>query len=123
MDADELCEKHEPDCEPDHGADPAGVADACDAQVRHLIDGVFEAGGGKGIAFAGALAAAEKDADLKEWVNVAGTSTGPIVAALLVVATTCRGTGELPSEAADDFAAALASVCAASPGDFSPWWS
>lgn len=46
-------------------------------------DSVFEGGGVKGLAFAGALAAAEK-AGVEEWVNVAGTSAGAIVAALLV---------------------------------------
>jgi NTE family protein len=52
---------------------------------RHRADGVFEGGGVKGIAFAGAIAAAEKDAGVKEWVNLAGTSAGAIVAALLAV--------------------------------------
>jgi len=51
---------------------------------RCRADGVFEGGGVKGIAFAGALAAAEQDAGVREWVNVAGTSAGAIVAALLV---------------------------------------
>src|SRR5579884_2507268 len=50
---------------------------------RHRADGVFEGGGVKGIAFAGALAAAERDAGVREWVNVAGTSAGSIVSALL----------------------------------------
>jgi NTE family protein len=52
---------------------------------RHRADGVFEGGGVKGIAFAGAIAAAEQDAGVKEWVNLAGTSAGAIVAALLAV--------------------------------------
>jgi NTE family protein len=51
---------------------------------RHRADGVFEGGGVKGIAFAGAISAAERDAGVEEWVNVAGTSAGSIVAALLV---------------------------------------
>jgi len=51
---------------------------------RNRADGVFEGGGVKGIAFAGALAAAEQDAGVREWVNVAGTSAGSIVSALLV---------------------------------------
>jgi NTE family protein len=51
---------------------------------RQRADGVFEGGGVKGIAFAGAIAAAERDAGVKEWVNVAGTSAGSIVSALLV---------------------------------------
>ena len=51
---------------------------------RTRADGVFEGGGVKGIAFAGALASAEEDAGVREWVNVAGTSAGSIVSALLV---------------------------------------
>ena len=45
-------------------------------------DGVFEGGGVKGLAFAGAVQAAE-EAGITRWVNVAGTSAGSIVAALL----------------------------------------
>src|SRR5215212_2042489 len=52
---------------------------------EHRADGVFEGGGVKGIAFAGAVAAAEEEAGVHEWVNVAGTSAGAIVAALLAV--------------------------------------
>jgi len=48
-------------------------------------DGVFEGGGVKGIAFAGAIAAAEEEAGVEEWVNVAGASAGAITAALLAV--------------------------------------
>jgi NTE family protein len=51
---------------------------------RNRADAVFEGGGVKGIAFAGAIASAEQDAGVQEWVNVAGTSAGAIVAALLV---------------------------------------
>lgn len=51
---------------------------------RYRADAVFEGGGVKGIAFAGAIAAAERDAGVKEWVNLAGTSAGSIVSALLV---------------------------------------
>jgi len=51
---------------------------------RSRADAVFEGGGVKGIAFAGAIAAAEQDAGVTEWVNVAGTSAGAIVASLLV---------------------------------------
>ena len=47
---------------------------------RHRADGVFEGGGVKGIAFAGAIAAAEQDGGVEEWVNLAGTSAGSIVA-------------------------------------------
>jgi NTE family protein len=46
-------------------------------------DGVFEGGGVKGIAFAGALAAAERELGIREWVNVAGTSAGAIAACLV----------------------------------------
>lgn len=44
-------------------------------------DGVFEGGGVKGIGFAGALAAAEAHGVV--WQNLAGTSAGAIVAALV----------------------------------------
>jgi NTE family protein len=47
-------------------------------------DAVFEGGGVKGIAFAGAVRAAEVELGIREWVNVAGTSAGAIAAALLV---------------------------------------
>ena len=47
-------------------------------------DGVFEGGGVKGIAFVGALEAAEA-VGIARWVNVAGTSAGSIVASLLAV--------------------------------------
>jgi hypothetical protein len=47
-------------------------------------DAVFEGGGVKGIAFAGAIAAAE-EAGVREWKNVAGTSAGAIAACLLAV--------------------------------------
>lgn len=47
-------------------------------------DAVFEGGGVKGIAFAGAITAAE-EAGVKEWKNVAGTSAGAIAACLLAV--------------------------------------
>ena len=52
-------------------------------------DGVFEGGGVKGIAFVGALEAAE-EFGIARWVNVAGTSAGAIVASLLAM-------GESPS--------------------------
>jgi NTE family protein len=51
--------------------------------VPREADAVFEGGGVKGIAFAGAIKAAE-DAGIEEWKNVAGTSAGAIVACLLV---------------------------------------
>jgi NTE family protein len=62
---------------------------------RHRADGVFEGGGVKGIAFAGAISSAERDADVQEWVNVAGTSAGSIVAALLVAGYDAAGLQKL----------------------------
>jgi NTE family protein len=47
-------------------------------------DGVFSGGGIKGLAFAGALEAAD-DAGYDEWVKVAGTSAGAITAMMLAV--------------------------------------
>jgi NTE family protein len=47
-------------------------------------DAVFEGGGVKGVALAGAVAAAEQ-AGVRVWKNVAGTSAGAIVACLIVV--------------------------------------
>jgi NTE family protein len=52
------------------------------------LNAVFEGGGVKGIAFAGALVAAEKHG--AEWQSVAGTSAGAIVAALLAAGYTAR---------------------------------
>jgi NTE family protein len=69
------------------------------ADERHRADGVFEGGGVKGIALAGALAAAEQDAGVKEWVNVAGTSAGAIVAALLVAGYDAAGLRRIMGEA------------------------
>ncbi len=60
----------------------------------HRADGVFEGGGVKGIAFVGALQAAA-DAGITEWVNVAGTSAGAIVAALLAADYDATGLDEL----------------------------
>ena len=53
----------------------------------------------KGIAFAGAIAAAEKDAGVKEWVNLAGTSAGSIVSALLVAGYHGAGLQKILSDA------------------------
>ena len=58
---------------------------------RHRADAVFEGGGVKGVAFAGATATAERDASVREWVNVAGTPARSIVAALLVVGYDAEG--------------------------------
>src|SRR5712691_943012 len=66
---------------------------------RHRADGVFEGGGVKGIAFAGAIAAAEKDAGVEEWVNLAGTSAGSIVSALLVAGYDGAGLQKILAEA------------------------
>ncbi len=54
------------------------------ATLPPQADAVFEGGGVKGIAFAGAVRAAEQ-AGVREWKNVAGTSAGAIAACLLVV--------------------------------------
>jgi NTE family protein len=66
---------------------------------RHRADAVFEGGGVKGIAFAGAIASAERDAGVKEWVNLAGTSAGSIVSALLVVGYDAAGLQKILAEA------------------------
>ena len=58
-------------------------------------DGVFEGGGVKGLAFAGALAAAADETGVRSWVNVAGTSAGSIVAALLVAGYDAEGLREV----------------------------
>ena len=65
----------------------------------HRADAVFEGGGVKGIAFAGAISAAERDAGVEEWVNVAGTSAGSIVAALLVAGYDSVGLQKLLAQA------------------------
>jgi len=51
-------------------------------QLPREADAVFEGGGVKGIAFAGAIKVAEQ-AGVEEWKNVAGTSAGSIAACLL----------------------------------------
>jgi NTE family protein len=61
----------------------ATAATESSALEVHRADGVFEGGGVKGIAFAGAVAAARDEIGVREWVNVAGTSAGAIAAALL----------------------------------------
>jgi NTE family protein len=58
-------------------------------------DGVFEGGGVKGLAFAGAIAAAADETGVRSWVNVAGTSAGSIVAALLVAGFDAAGLREI----------------------------
>jgi NTE family protein len=60
-------------------------------QPRALTaDGVFSGGGIKGLAFAGALAAAE-DAGYRYWHELAGTSAGAITAMALAVGYDARG--------------------------------
>jgi len=66
---------------------------------QHRADGVFEGGGVKGIAFAGALAAAEREAGVQEWVNLAGTSAGSIVSALLAVGYDAAGLKKILADA------------------------
>jgi NTE family protein len=66
---------------------------------RHRADAVFEGGGVKGIAFAGAIASAERDAGVEEWVNVAGTSAGAIVSALLVAGYDADGLRKILADA------------------------
>lgn len=66
---------------------------------RYRADGVFEGGGVKGIAFAGAIESAERDAGVREWVNLAGTSAGSIVAALLAVGYDAKGLQQILAKA------------------------
>jgi NTE family protein len=68
--------------------DTERAMDAAEAPAAPLetdsADGVFEGGGVKGLAFVGALEAAE-EAGITRWVNTAGTSAGAITASLLAV--------------------------------------
>jgi NTE family protein len=57
-------------------------------------DGVFSGGGIKGLAFAGAIKAAE-EAGYTEWVDLGGTSAGAIVAMALAVGYDADGLREL----------------------------
>jgi NTE family protein len=57
-------------------------------------DGVFSGGGIKGLAFAGALQAAE-ESGYTEWVDLAGTSAGAITAMALAVGYDAAGVREL----------------------------
>jgi NTE family protein len=68
------------------------------AQIPAEADGVFEGGGVKGIAFAGAIAVAEQ-AGLRTWKNLAGTSAGAIVASLLAVGYDAKGLREILAQA------------------------
>ena len=62
-------------------------------------DGVFEGGGVKGIAFAGAIQAAEEVAGVTEWISLAGTSAGAIVAGLLAVGYNADGLRQILDQA------------------------
>ena len=57
-------------------------------------DGVFSGGGIKGLAFAGAIKAAE-DAGYDEWMSMGGTSAGAITAMALAVGYNADGLHEL----------------------------
>ncbi len=57
-------------------------------------DGVFSGGGIKGLAFAGAIKAAE-EAGYDEWVNLGGTSAGAITAMALAVGYDAEGLKDL----------------------------
>lgn len=61
---------------------------------RKRLDAVFEGGGVKGIAFAGALSVAE-EYGYRDFQNVAGTSAGAIVAALIAAGYTAGGLKEI----------------------------
>lgn len=67
------------------------MADSVDEQ--HRADGVFQGGGVKGLGLVGALLQFEEDprVEIKEWVSLAGTSAGSIVACLLA-------TGQTPTQ-------------------------
>jgi NTE family protein len=69
-----------------------------EVEVPREADAVFEGGGVKGIAFAGAVKAAE-DVGVRVWKNVAGTSAGSIVACLLVVGYDSAGLRKILDEA------------------------
>lgn len=71
--------------------------------TEHQADGVFQGGGAKGIALAGALQeladqSAHPDDYVAEWVKLAGTSAGAIVAAYLACGNTPAKTAELVVE-------------------------
>lgn len=67
---------------------------------RYRADGVFEGSGVvRTIAFAGAVASAERDGNVREWVNLAGSSAGAIVAALLAVGYDAAGVARVLAHA------------------------
>ena len=73
----------------------AGESASAEPPETDRADGVFEGGGVKGLAFAGAIAAAADETGVRSWVNVAGTSAGSIVAALLVAGFDAQGLREV----------------------------
>jgi NTE family protein len=64
---------------------------------KHRADGVFQGGGVKGLGLVGALLQFAEDprVEITEWVNVAGTSAGSIVASLLAAGRTPAALEEL----------------------------
>jgi NTE family protein len=76
-------------------APDAGASRPAEPPETDRADGVFEGGGVKGLAFAGAIAAAADETGVRSWVNVAGTSAGSIVAALLVAGFDAQGLREV----------------------------
>ncbi len=69
----------------------------------HEADGVFQGGGVKGIALAGALeefadSARHPDNYVDRWVQLAGTSAGAIIAAYLACGNSVADTGKLVAE-------------------------
>lgn len=71
--------------------------------VSHQADGVFQGGGVKGIALAGALeefadSARHPDNYVDEWIQLAGTSAGAIIAAYLACGNTVADTAKLVAE-------------------------
>ena len=66
------------------------------ARNKLLADAVFEGGGVKGIGLVGAVAVAEEKG--YQWVNVAGTSAGAIVAALVAAGYTAAEMKEIMGE-------------------------
>ncbi|MDQ3647078.1 MAG: patatin-like phospholipase family protein [Actinomycetota bacterium] len=69
--------------------------------TRVDADGVFQGGGVKGLAIAGALLELAENEDLSvgRWVNVAGTSAGAIIAAYLVADRPARELADLLDKA------------------------
>jgi NTE family protein len=63
----------------------AATATTASVDETHRADGVFQGGGVKGLALVGALLefAENPNGQITEWVSVAGTSAGSIIAALL----------------------------------------